>query len=199
MSTTSGTQSVLKVNSPHISEHSYSLGNAEKNGQKIIWTDENGRIHLAVPPRLFIVPGVAFIVGATIGIVRGGRATSLRFLAENAHRPPRTVKGWYFYNKTKNYRVLLGGMKGAAKESGKLVAISVGWVAIEEGLRVLGGPWNEVKEVGAGLGTAGLFCGVYRLPLKTAKQTVLLGGLIGAVVKVLDSAKQRLMKLKTPV
>ncbi|KAJ3981538.1 hypothetical protein F5890DRAFT_1535106 [Lentinula detonsa] len=167
--------------------------------QKIIRTDGEGRIHLAVPTRLLIVPSVAFIVGATIGLVRGGRASSLRFLAENAHRPPRTVKGWYFYNKTKNYRVLLGGMKGAAKESGKLVAISVGWVGIEEGLRALGDPWNEVKEVGAGLGTAALFCGAYRLPLKTSKHTLLLGGLIGTVVKVLDSAKQRLVKSESPV
>ncbi|KAJ3762900.1 hypothetical protein EV360DRAFT_34640 [Lentinula raphanica] len=171
--------------------------NGSKFGaKKIIQTDENGRIHLAIPPRVLILPGVAFIVGATIGIVRGGRASSLRFLAENAHRPPRTVKGWYFYNKTKNYRVLLGGIKGAARESGKLVAISAGWVGIEEGLGALGGPWSEVKEVGAGLGTAALFCGAYRLPLKTARQTVILGGLIGGAVKVLDSAKQRLMKFE---
>ncbi|KIK65501.1 hypothetical protein GYMLUDRAFT_140721, partial [Collybiopsis luxurians FD-317 M1] len=89
------------------------------------------KIHLNVPSRMLVLPGVAFMVGATIGLVRGGRATSLRFLAENAHRPPKTVRGWYFYNKTKNYRVLLGGFKGAARESGKLVAISLGWVGIE--------------------------------------------------------------------
>ncbi|KAF5393816.1 hypothetical protein D9757_000226 [Collybiopsis confluens] len=159
---------------------------------RTIWTDEEGKFHLNVPSRLLIVPGVAFMVGATIGLVREGRATSLRFLAENAHRPPRTVKGWYFYNKTKNYRVLLGGLKGAARESGKLVAISLGWVGVEEGLRTLGGPWNEVKEVGAGLGTAGLFCGVYRLGWRTTKQTVLLGGVIGGILKLLDSAKRLL-------
>lgn len=131
----------------------------------VIRKDESGRIHVDIPPRLFILPGVAFMVGSTIGIIRGGRATSLRFLAENAHRPPRTVKGWYFYNKTKNYKVILGGLKGAAKESTKLVAFSVGWVGIEEGLGALGGPFNEVKEVGAGLGTAGLFCGVCKYQL----------------------------------
>ncbi|KAF9076403.1 hypothetical protein BDP27DRAFT_1210466 [Rhodocollybia butyracea] len=158
----------------------------------VIWKDENGAIHVDVPPRMFVLPGVAFIVGSTIGIIRGGRATSLRFLAENAHRPPRTVKGWYFYNKTKNYKVILGGLKGAAKESTKLVAFSVGWVGIEEGLGALGGPMKEVKEVGAGLGTAGLFCGVYRLPWRTTRQTILLGGLIGGIVKILSSAKERL-------
>lgn len=179
--------------------------------QPIVRRDENGKIHLSIPGRVLAIPGLAFVVGATIGIVRGGRTTALRFLAENAHRPPRTVRGWYFYNKTKNYRVLLGGMKGAARESGKLVAISTGWVAIEEGLRILGEPWSEGKEVGAGLGTAILFCAICefsrtkkdirftryladRLPLQTTRQTVLLGGLIGGAVKLLDSAKKRLKK-----
>ncbi|THV05510.1 hypothetical protein K435DRAFT_602763, partial [Dendrothele bispora CBS 962.96] len=81
--------------------------------------------------RAVALPLTAFAVGATIGFVRGARATGLRFLAENAHRPPRTVRGWYFYNKTKNYRVLLGGMKSAAKESSKLIATSLVWVGVE--------------------------------------------------------------------
>ena len=125
-----------------------------------ITTPKQDAIRLRIPPRLYIVPTTAFFVGLTIGFVRGARRTGLRFLAENAHRPPRTMKGWYFYNKTKNYRMLYGGGKGAIKEASRLVGISMGWVGIEEGLRWMGHPWNEVAEVGAGLGTAGIFCAV---------------------------------------
>ncbi|KAJ8086355.1 hypothetical protein PM082_005178 [Marasmius tenuissimus] len=153
-------------------------------------TTKQDAIRLRIPPRLYIVPTTAFFVGLTIGFVRGARRTGLRFLAENAHRPPRTVKGWYFYNKTKNYRMLYGGGKGAIRESSRLVGISVGWVGIEEGLRWMGYPWNEVAEVGAGLGTAGIFCAVYGLAWKTARQTMLLGVLIGGCMKGLSAGKK---------
>ncbi|KAF8633677.1 hypothetical protein AX15_001288 [Amanita polypyramis BW_CC] len=50
-------------------------------------------IRLAVPRRFYLVPGAALTVGVAIGLVRGGRTASLRFLAENVHRPPTTVQG----------------------------------------------------------------------------------------------------------
>lgn len=115
-------------------------------------------IRLTIPPRFYLVPGAAFIVGSAIGIMRGGRSASLRFLAENVHRPPTTVQGWYFYNKTKNYKVLFGGLKGAGAEASKLVLVALGWVGIEEGLARSG--WGQLSEVGAAVGTAGVFSAV---------------------------------------
>lgn len=115
-------------------------------------------IHLTIPERFYLVPGAAVVVGCAIGIMRGGRATSLRFLAENAHRPPTTVQGWYFYNKTKNYKVMLGALKGAAADAGKLGVVAVGWVGIEEGMKRVG--WGDVSDVGAAVGTAGVFSAV---------------------------------------
>jgi hypothetical protein len=50
-----------------------------------------------------------------VGMIRGGRTAGLRFLAENAHNPPKTLKGWYFYNKTKNYRMMWAGLREGAK------------------------------------------------------------------------------------
>ncbi|KAG8863741.1 hypothetical protein FRB96_007578 [Tulasnella sp. 330] len=90
---------------------------------------------------------------------------SLRFLAENAHRPPTTLQGWYFYNKTKNYRVLLAGFKGAGRESLRLGAMGCSWVALEEGCQSLAftihAPWLALgKEVVAGTGTAALVAGI---------------------------------------
>lgn len=117
-------------------------------------TDETA-IRIEIPARFYLVPGAALVVGTMMGLVRGSRNASLRFLAENAHRAPTTVQGWYFYNKTKNYKVLYGGLKGAATDATKLTSVAVGWVGIEEGMERMG--WGGMKEIGAGLGVAGVF------------------------------------------
>lgn len=112
-------------------------------------------IRVTVPPRYYLLPGTAIIVGTTIGLMRGSRRASLRFLAENAHRPPKTRQGWYFYNKTKNYRLILGGLKEAGADASKLALTALGWVVAEEGLKRVG--LDDIHEIGAGLGTAGVF------------------------------------------
>ena len=73
------------------------------------------RVDRRVSP--LVLPVVCASAGMALGVYRGGRLASLRFLAENAHRAPRTVKGWYFYNKTKNYRMMYGGLKAGAKDA----------------------------------------------------------------------------------
>ena len=137
-------------------------------------------IHLNIPPRMYQIPATGVALGSAIGIMRGGRAASLRFLAENAHRPPRTVQGWYFYKKTKNYRVMLGGLKGAAKEGGRLGAITTGYVVLEQGI---GGEWKEIL---AGAGTGLLFGAVNR---GIWKQSACLGLVMGCILKSLDLAR----------
>jgi hypothetical protein len=112
-------------------------------------------IHVTIPPRLYQVPGAALLAGSLIGGVRGSRRESLRFLAENAHRAPRTIKGWYFYNKTKNYRVMLAGLREGGRDAGKLSITALGWVTIEEGIKRMGMP--EAAEIGAGVGTGAVF------------------------------------------
>ncbi|KAF9563707.1 hypothetical protein CPC08DRAFT_632407 [Agrocybe pediades] len=141
-------------------------------------------IRLNIPPRFIIIPGTAVIIGCATGIVNGGRTASMRFLAENAHRPPTTVQGWYFYKKTKNYRVMLGGLKGAGRDASKMGAIALGYVTLEEGLGRLG--WGSAKYIGATVGTAVVFSVVARLPIHVARRTVGLGGIGGAVMTGLD-------------
>ncbi|PFH52698.1 hypothetical protein AMATHDRAFT_139493 [Amanita thiersii Skay4041] len=147
-------------------------------------------VYLNIPPRFYHVPGTAVIVGAAIGLVRGTRTASLRFLAENVHRPPTTVEGWYFYNKTKNYKVMLGGLKGGGTEGARLALVALGWVSIEEGLQRMG--WDPVKEFGAAIGTAAMFSTIYRLPWRTTRQTMILGIFMGAVLKGLGTGRERL-------
>ena len=115
-------------------------------------------IRITIPPRYLALVGGGVTVGAVVGVVRGGRAASLRFLAENAHRPPRTVRGWYLYNKTKNYRVMLGGLRRGGWEALRLGGLMGVWAGLEAGIERVG--WGDVKEVGAGLGTAGVFAGL---------------------------------------
>ncbi|KAI0327793.1 hypothetical protein GY45DRAFT_1256380 [Cubamyces sp. BRFM 1775] len=152
--------------------------------------DELPPIRITIPERYYLLPGAAIIVGTTIGLFRGSRTASLRFLAENAHRPPKTVRGWYLYNKTKNYRVLLGGLKGAGADATKLGLTAAGWVIVEEGCTRLG--LDDVREVAAGLGTGTLFGVVYGLPWAGIRRTTGLGVLIGGTLRALRWSKEYL-------
>lgn len=117
--------------------------------------------------RYFVLPVSAAILGTLIGAVRGSRRASLRFLAENAHRPPTTVQGWYFYNKTKNYRRMAAGLQEGGLNAMKLGVAALVWVGIEDGLERSGQPWAEARELGAGVGTASMFtvvCKLFRCP-----------------------------------
>lgn len=51
--------------------------------------------------RLISLPLTAFGLGFLTGMYNSANKAGLVFMAENAHRRPDTVQGWYFYNKTK--------------------------------------------------------------------------------------------------
>ncbi|KAG7448958.1 uncharacterized protein BT62DRAFT_963722 [Guyanagaster necrorhizus] len=149
--------------------------------------EKKRQIHLSIPPRLLVLPPAFFIAGSLIGFIRGTRSASLRFLAENAHRPPRTLQGWYFYNKTKNYKVLLAGSIGAVKEGAKLAVVGAGWAGIEEGFETKGWPG---KEIAAGTGTAAVISALYRLGWQTSGRTVALGATMGGVMQALLAGRK---------
>jgi len=142
--------------------------------------------------RYFILPASAAIVGTLIGAVRGSRRASLRFLAENAHRPPTTVQGWYFYNKTKNYRRMAAGLQGGGLNAMKLGLAALVWVGLEDGLERCGQPWAEARELGAGVGTASVFAAVYRLPWRSGRQAMCLGAGVGGGMGFLRWARSYL-------
>ncbi|KIL68340.1 hypothetical protein M378DRAFT_72193 [Amanita muscaria Koide BX008] len=158
---------------------------------------ETKAIRLDIPSRWYVVPGTAFFAGSIIGLVRGGRNSSMQFLAENVHRPPTTVQGWYFYNKTKNYKVMLGGLRGAGADGSRLGILGLGWVILEETLERVG--WTETKEIGAAIGTACMFSALYRLSWKGTRQTVIVGVMVGGAVKGLGIARGRLEEWRKKV
>jgi len=116
----------------------------------------------------------------------------MQFLAENAHRPPTTVQGWYFYNKTKNYRVLMAGLKEAGKDAARLTATVGAYVAVSEACEYMGGVWGEAREVASCVGIAAAFAGVYRQGWREARRTLAVGLLTGAVLRGLRGTRERL-------
>jgi len=150
-------------------------------------------IELHIPPRFLVLPGAGAVTGLSIGLIRGARMASWRFLAENAHRAPTTMKGWYFYKKTKNYRMMWGGLKEGGKDAVKLGVVGLAWASLEDGIARIGG--EEVKEVGAGLGTAAMFSTVYRLPWITTRRALVLGTAIGCTMSGLRWGQSRLRGL----
>lgn len=165
-------------------------------------------IHLRIPPRYLVLPFAGAMTGLSIGLIRGARTTSWRFLAENAHRPPTTVQGWYFYKKTKNYRMMLGGLQEAGRDSAKLGLTALGWVGAEDALSRAG--LSDVSEIGAGLFTAGTFAAVCesnarayhtlvdvcvdRLPWKSSRHAIFLGLMIGGTTRFLRWIKGNLQE-----
>lgn len=77
-----------------MSQHSLKMPSEEALTVK---PEEQGpaeRIDLNIPHNLIVLPASAAFVGLVIGMSRGGSRARLRFLAENAHRPPTTIQGW---------------------------------------------------------------------------------------------------------
>jgi hypothetical protein len=54
--------------------------------------------------------------------------------------------------------MMLGGLSKAGTDASKLGFTALAWVTFEEGLNHVG--WGDIGEIGAGLGTAGVFAGV---------------------------------------
>ncbi|EJU06198.1 hypothetical protein DACRYDRAFT_92302 [Dacryopinax primogenitus] len=135
-------------------------------------------IHLPdIPKEDIVIPGLLFALGAMTGCIRGGRMAGLRFAAENTHRAPTTMEGWYFYQKTKNYRVILGSIKGGAwrgLQLGGLGCLYVGWRDVGQYAGM-----KEWADILAGVGSGVVVSAVYRMPRRQVYQMMVLGAGFG--------------------
>lgn len=114
---------------------------------------------LSTPFALRLLGGtaVATVAGFALGVSRGGTMAGLRFRAENAHRQPRTMPGWYLYHKSKNYHVIYGGVTQGLRMAGRC-GVWVGMFSVaEEAVDHLRRRKDCLSTVVAGLGTAGIF------------------------------------------
>ncbi|KAJ1029642.1 hypothetical protein NDA13_002885 [Ustilago tritici] len=160
---------------------------------------------LAISP---VLPTTAFGLGLVSGVLTASKRAGLVFMAENAHRLPDTVQGWYFYSKTKNYKVILGAAKGGLKQGVRLGIWTTGFCLAEqfakvtrasvqkqfnggrEGWKVLG-HWTD--GVLAGVVTAGAATALYRLPKASAMRVFQLGLLAGASTGGIRDLQERLV------
>jgi len=78
------------------------------------------RLSLPFPIRVAYGMIGGFSTGLFLGLSHGSKTAGMRFRAENAHRFPTTQKGWYLYHKSKNYHMMLGGIKDSFKLAPKL-------------------------------------------------------------------------------
>ncbi|CDS82114.1 uncharacterized protein SPSC_02934 [Sporisorium scitamineum] len=164
-----------------------------------------------------VLPSTAFGLGLISGVLTSGKRAGLVFMAENAHRLPDTVQGWYFYSKTKNYKVLLGAAKGGLKQGTRLGIWTTGFCFAErfaeltraslqkqfassgeveearEGFKVLG-HWTDGAL--AGVVTAAAATALYRLPRPSAVKVFQLGLLAGASTGGIRDVQERLVHME---
>jgi len=173
-------------------------------------TEKAPPIHL---PFSTILVFSAFGVGFTSGMASGARHTGLVYLAENAHRRPETVQGWYFYNKTKYYRMILGGVQRGASTGMRLTGWVAGWclidVLVENARRLLAqrlgepiSPYTSIDRRGlghwfdgavAGCTTAMVGIVAYRLSASIVPRMVWLGAITGCITGGLRDLRHTLM------
>lgn len=91
----------------------------------------NERFHMYPMQRIKAVSLAGGVLGACSGFYDGVRLSSLRYLTENSHRLPKTVGGWYFYHKKKNYIMIINGSKEAAKQALKFSSIITVFFGLE--------------------------------------------------------------------
>lgn len=91
----------------------------------------NERFHLLPAERLEALSLTSGLVGALSGFYEGVKSSSLRYLTENGHRLPRTVGGWYFYHKKKNYVMIISGGQTAVRQGLKYSLAIGGFFGLE--------------------------------------------------------------------
>ena len=101
--------------------------------------------------------GAAFLVGTILGVSHGSKMSGMRFRAENSHRFPTTSTGWYLYHKTKNYHVMLGGIKEGLKMGLKTSMWTGGFFMFEYAIDHLRQRQDCLSSTIAGLTIAGNF------------------------------------------
>ncbi|KAJ3089803.1 hypothetical protein HK102_005469 [Quaeritorhiza haematococci] len=148
----------------------------------------------SLPPQLLWTTKIT-LAGAISGFVSGayigGSRRGLQFLAENAHRLPRTVGGWYQYHRHKQHEMIHAAMMSGFKYGARFGVISATFCTVEQvaewgrgGIEKEGYPNTAL----AGFATAALFSMTAGLSFQYAKYALLFGGASGLGIGLLQDA-----------
>ncbi|PIA16808.1 hypothetical protein COEREDRAFT_41809 [Coemansia reversa NRRL 1564] len=137
---------------------------------------------MSVGDRMVTMTLVSGGCGAVLGGYLGAQQASRQYLAERAHRLPKTVEGWFFYHKWKNYRVTMGSVRGAFHYAPRLAGCVLMFAAAEALLdRVVGEP-QIANTVVASSATAIFVSTVSQLPKSSARRARRAGLAVGLLV-----------------
>jgi hypothetical protein len=103
----------------------------EQEARKLEELRLQSRLGLPATARVFLATAIGGGYGMLSGFRSGYNVGSLQYLAENAHRMPRTKGSWYFYHKRKNYVVLKQAMIDGAKRGTRFAGMGVLYFGIE--------------------------------------------------------------------
>ncbi|KAF9337913.1 hypothetical protein BGZ91_009180, partial [Linnemannia elongata] len=118
------------------------------------------RIGLEPMKRILLITASASFWGFMLGGVIGSRQSGMQYLAENAHRLPKNMEGWYFYHKKKNYRMIWGALKKGAVYSSKTGAMVGLFEVLEASLDFYRGGADLFNSMGAGVASGGFFSAI---------------------------------------
>lgn len=122
-------------------------------------SDYDNRLAIPFKFRFPAATAIALFTGASLGISHGGKTAGMRFRAENAHRFPTTPSGWYLYHKSKNYHMMLGGLKEGLKMGPKIGFWAGSFFIAEEAVDRWRGTKDFLSTVVAGMTIAAGFSG----------------------------------------
>ncbi|KAF9143471.1 hypothetical protein BGX30_000360 [Mortierella sp. GBA39] len=139
------------------------------------------RIGLEPMKRILLITASASFWGFMLGGVIGSRQSGMQYLAENAHRLPKNMEGWYFYHKKKNYRMIWGALRKGVVYSSKTGAMVGLFEVLEASLDFYRGGADLFNSTVAGIASGGFFSAINKLPRQSTKHTLMLGAGYGLV------------------
>lgn len=146
----------------------------------------NERFHMFPRERMKAFAAVGGVIGGLSGFYSGIKQASLRYLTENGHRLPRTVGGWYFYHKKKNYVMIIQGFKQGVrlgtKYTGGVLAFFGTELLIDKYLR--NGTIDFLNTTLAGMVWAGFYGKWRQLSRVQIVNQIKRGGMLGLSIGV---------------
>jgi len=156
-----------------------------------------------VPYEQILIPSsCAMMIGFASGATTAGKLAGYQFMVENLHRLPQTSASWFFFQKTKNYKVILGGFKGGLKTGAKLGSWTAAFCSVKEAFTLLP-PLERRKSLAGALSGLSIALGAslfYRLRPMLSPHRLLLGTLMGLCAGLAEDVKAHLEdKSPTPL